>query len=159
VPADAFVIGINHHPYLIFLRNKKRPFSFAGIYQIVSEPESNEKIYQFSIITITANSLIQDLGYKRMPVILKPEDENRWLRPSASLSNVLYMLKSYPADQMNAYPISARIKDDKLNDVSLIKPTENKLFNEENTPLKYIGKRKIDNSDRISFADRLKEKK
>ena len=84
--------------------------------------------YSFAIITIPANKLLQELGYKRMPVILYPSHESNWLKQSAQLSDILYMLSTYPANKMNAYPISKKIIDINLNDKSLIMPVGKKVL-------------------------------
>jgi putative SOS response-associated peptidase YedK len=131
VLADAFVVGIDENkPHLVYLRDKKRPFAFAGIWDRIKDKTTGEEVYSFAIITTTANPLIAKLGFKRMPVVLFNEDENTWLRTSAQLSDILSMLSSYPANLMNAYPISTKIADKTMNDVSLIQPTGNTVYQE-----------------------------
>jgi putative SOS response-associated peptidase YedK len=140
VLADAFVVGIDENkPHLVYLRDKKRPFAFAGIWDRLKNKSTGEEIYSFAIITTTANPLIAQLGFKRMPVILLNEDENTWLRTSAQLSDILSMLCPYPANLMNAYPISANIVDKNLNDISLVQPIGKSIFHED---LTYIRKKK-----------------
>ena len=70
------------------------------------------------------------LGLKRMPVILLNEYESTWLRTSAQLSDILSMLSPYPANLMNAYPISNKISDKSLNDISLIQPIGKPVYQE-----------------------------
>lgn len=120
VLADAFIVGEN--PHLVYLRHKKRPFAFAGIWSEVDGVES------FAIITTPSNDLLYKLGLKRMPVILRIEDENRWLRPSTELAEVLGMLNPYPTEHMNAYPISKY--NSNLNDVSLVQPIGKPILQE-----------------------------
>jgi putative SOS response-associated peptidase YedK len=123
VLADAFVVGIDKNkPHLVYLRDKKRPFAFAGIWDRVKDKSSGEVTHSFAIITTTANLLISKLGLKRMPVILINEDESTWLRTSAQLSDILIMLSPYPANLMNAYLIGDKINDKTLNEISLIQP-------------------------------------
>jgi putative SOS response-associated peptidase YedK len=131
VLADAFTVGIkNGNPYLVYLRGKQRPFSFAGIWNRTKDENTGEIVLSFAIITCPANPLMQKLGYKRMPVILYNEYVSTWLRTSAQLSDILSMLCPYPTNLMNAYPISTRIADKCLNDVSLVQPLGNPVFNE-----------------------------
>ena len=121
VLADAFVVGIEKcQPHLVYLREKKRPFAFAGIW-------SHES---FAIITVPANTLLQKLGMKRMPVILPREVEHRWIRKSSQLFEVTDMLKPYSAWFMNAYPITLRIADYTLNDKSLVQPLGATVYKE-----------------------------
>jgi putative SOS response-associated peptidase YedK len=129
VLGDAFVVGIDENkPHLVYLRDKKRPFAFAGIWDRLKTTDG--EFYSFAIITTTANPLVAQLGFNRMPVILLNEDESTWLRTSAQLSDILSMLSPYPANLMNAYSISTKIVDKMLNDISLIQPTGNKVYQE-----------------------------
>lgn len=123
VLADAYVVGIEtNNPYLVYLRGKQRPFSFAGIWNRTKDDTTGEVVYSFAIITCVANPLLQKLGIKRMPVILLNEYESTWLRSSAQLSDIISMLSPYPASLMNAYPIGDKIADKTLNDISLLQP-------------------------------------
>ncbi|MFW5803792.1 MAG: SOS response-associated peptidase family protein, partial [bacterium] len=67
VLADAFVVGMdNNAPQLIYMRNRQRPFAFAGVYNETINEDTGKPEYYFAIITVTANSLIAGLGQKRM---------------------------------------------------------------------------------------------
>jgi len=159
VLADAFIIGIDENkPHLVYLRDKKRPFAFAGIWDRAKDKSSGEVTHSFAIITTTANPLLLQFSFKRMPVILLNEDESTWLRISAQLSDILSMLSPYPANLMNAYPISTKIADKTLNDVSLIQPTGKTVYQEPTyTRMK---KPKRENSfPNFTLADRLGLKK
>ncbi|MBN1250591.1 MAG: SOS response-associated peptidase [Bacteroidales bacterium] len=132
--ADAYIEGTTkeglNKPYLIYVRDLK-PFSFAGIWDSWYNPESNEQINSFSIITTTANELLQKLPHERMPVILEPSHEKKWLNPNTPLSDITRLLKAFPAEKMNAYPISNDIKNKKTNSRYLIEPQGDRLLKEE----------------------------
>ena len=131
VLADAFVVGIGEvKPHLVYLRGKNRPFAFAGIWDRLKDKTTGEEVYSFAIITTTANPLLAKLGCKRMPVILLIEDESTWLRTSAQLSDILSMLSPYPANLMNAYPISDKITNKSLNDIALVQPIGKPIYQE-----------------------------
>ncbi|NQU32024.1 MAG: SOS response-associated peptidase family protein [Bacteroidetes bacterium] len=131
VIADAFIIGFeSNNPHLVYLRGKQRPFAFAGIWNKTIDEATGEDVYSFAIITTTANSLVAELGVKRMPVILFNEFENRWLRPSTELSEILNMLNPYPTNLMNAYPIATTIREVEKNDISLIQPVGKPVLQE-----------------------------
>lgn len=65
----------------------------GGVYDIWQHPETGEDIKTFALITTPANELT---GYihnggknpNRMPLILKTEDEERWLDPALSDNEV-----------------------------------------------------------------------
>lgn len=143
IPADAFIIKAPDNYYLVYLQNKKRPFAFAGLHTEQT----------FAIITVPANPLLAQLGQKRMPVILNPNDEYRWLKADTPLSGILQALIQYPATLMNAYPIAAPL--DAVDDVSLVQPTGKPVYQEQ---MEYIPLRKQKKtfSSSTSFSDRLK---
>lgn len=125
VLADYFIEGTCNEkldkPFLVYLKDNK-PFAMAGIWDEWVNPETGEIIKSFAIVTVPANTLLRQLPHHRSPVILKKEDEQRWLH-AGSLQDVTALLQSYPPENMNAYPISSRIKNPRLNDLSLLEPT------------------------------------
>lgn len=72
--------GKNKHKFEIGIGNENL-FAFAGIYSTWLNNSTGEIINSYSIITTEANMLMAEIHNtkKRMPVILKPEDEKNWL--------------------------------------------------------------------------------
>jgi len=103
-------------PYRIFLKNDDL-FAFAGIWDHWGEGDN--EFYSFSIITTTPNKLMATI-HDRMPVILEPEVESKWLQDGTPIDRVLSMLRSYPAEKMDAYPISALVNSPVNNTVEII---------------------------------------
>lgn len=134
VPADAFIEGTTKEglskPYLVFLRNKVRPFAFAGLYDEWSDPDTGETIVGFSIITTVANKLLQMIPHHRSPVILSRHAEKKWLDNSAYLNEITDLLQPYDFNLMNAYPISDKVKNQKNKGRELIEPNGNLLISE-----------------------------
>ena len=129
VIADAYYEWSGRHkPYLVFLRDKNRPFAFAGIYDRWKDPESKELITSFAIITTVANSLLQSIGVKRMPVILSRSEEAYWVKSSNYLSDILVLLNPYPAEKMNVYPVSEMANMEGMNDPSMLNPVGEKYY-------------------------------
>lgn len=56
-------------------------FTFAGIYSTWTNPQTNKLINSYSILTTEANELMSEIhnNKKRMPVVLKKEDQQTWL--------------------------------------------------------------------------------
>lgn len=56
-------------------------FAFAGLYSQWIDPDTSEIVPTFTIVTTEANTLMAEIHNikKRMPVILRPEDEQHWL--------------------------------------------------------------------------------
>ena len=136
VPADCFIEGTTQNkldePYVVYLRNKVRPFAFAGIWDCWKDPETGEEIYSFAIITTVANAVLQALPHHRSPVILQRGDEKKWLNPHTPLGSITSLLFPYSADLMNAYRINAAIKNPKANGKEGITPISDPLFSENN---------------------------
>jgi putative SOS response-associated peptidase YedK len=133
VIADAFIEGSTAEgldkPYVVYLRNQKRPFAFAGIWDKWIDPESGEIENSYSIITTFSNSLLQKIPHHRSPVVLHPHDEKRWLN-AEHLTEITGMLEPYPSEEMNAYPISNRIKNPRNNSRDLLDPVGERLEKE-----------------------------
>jgi len=126
VIADAFIEGTVKEklskPFVVYLKNNVRPFSFAGIYDEWASPETGEIINSFAIITTTSNELLQKLPHHRSPVILDKRHESKWLNTDLPLADVTRLLKPYPAELMNAYPVDPTIKNPRAEGIELLKP-------------------------------------
>lgn len=81
-------------------------FAFAGIYSTWKDTITGEVINTYAIVTTAANPLMAEIHNikKRMPVILKKEDELKWL-------------EHYPIKEF-AYPYDVNLKAKLLEDNS-----------------------------------------
>jgi putative SOS response-associated peptidase YedK len=96
----------------VYIRLKSgKPFGFAGLYEVWKSPEGDE-ITTCTIITTEANELMKPI-HARMPVIIPRQDEDLWLNPETKDPGLL--LKPYPAEEMEAYPVSKRVNSPKNN--------------------------------------------
>ena len=94
-------------PFYIRLRDG-RPFAFAGLWEHW-EGSEGMAIQSCTILTTTSNEVVGRI-HDRMPVILSPTDYDRWLDPSIQEPAVLQtLLRTYPADEMTAYPVSTLV--------------------------------------------------
>ncbi len=145
IPADCFIEGTIEkkldEPYVVYLRNKIRPFAFAGIWDCWIDPETKAELYSFAIITTTANKVLQALPHHRSPVILYPGQEKYWLRDKTPLSEITDMLYAFEADLMNAYRISPDIKSPQSKGKELLNPIGPPLFAEDDVKVTDIIKR------------------
>ena len=124
VPASGFYEwrkeGKRKIPYYIHL-NDSPLFALAGLYDIWYDA-CNEAHPTYTIITTNANELVAPL-HDRMPVILKREDEERWLTGDAPVSDEMKkILGPYPSGEMDAYPVSSRVNSPDADDERLIQP-------------------------------------
>lgn len=94
-------------------------FAMAGIWENWKSPVGRS-VYSCSVITTKPNKLMKDI-HDRMPVILKPEDENKWLDPSISNTNFLnQLLMPFDENQMEAYQVSPLVNSPKNNTIEII---------------------------------------
>jgi putative SOS response-associated peptidase YedK len=109
-------------PYRVTLADEE-PFAMAGLWaqwkpkqtqtgldafgggDVEMEPETVET---FTIVTTEPNDLVADLHH-RMAVVLPEDREREWL--SAAPEETSELLQPYPADQMQAYPVSKTVND------------------------------------------------
>lgn len=99
--------------------NDKSLVAFAGVYSSWEDPEGTVH-GTFSIITTRANDDTPDPGM-RMPVMIRPEDEERWLNPSATSTSDFYSaLRPYASGELTAYEVSPDVHSPKLNQPRLI---------------------------------------
>jgi len=140
VIADAFYEGSTSNglsdAHLVYLRNKQRPFAFAGIWDSWKHPDSGKIIEGFSIITTTPNELLQKIPHHRSPVILHPGQEKLWLNPETPLTDITACLKPFPAEKMNAYPVSDKVKSIRNDEPELVNPQGEPIMPENNVEIK-----------------------
>ncbi len=104
VPADSFYEWKKNGkkvPYRILMKDESL-FAMAGLWDQWVTPEG-DILRTFTILTTVPNSLLAGI-HDRMPVILSPEDEKRWLAPLPE-GDLLLMLQPFPEERMKAYPI------------------------------------------------------
>lgn len=71
--------GRKKDKYLITIPNKEL-YAYAGVYSEWINEETGEIVNSYAMVTTDANDLMANIHHKkRMPIILKPEDESSWL--------------------------------------------------------------------------------
>jgi len=109
-------------PFFIRLKNGK-PFAFAGLWDEWHSPDGSQ-IKSCTIITTIPNSLVAPI-HDRMPVILPIDKYSIWLDPSPQSSKTFQdLLKSYPADEMIASPVSSYVNNPANNGSDCLTVTE-----------------------------------
>ena len=94
-------------PYFFSLQDG-HPLAFAGLFEQWESP-LGEFIETCTILTTSANELVAPI-HDRMPVILAPEDYSSWLDAGGSRTDrLLALLKPYPAEAMQLYPVSTLV--------------------------------------------------
>ncbi|MCW5718273.1 MAG: SOS response-associated peptidase [Bauldia sp.] len=104
-----------------FVRKDRDPFAFAGLWETAGLGE--EKIRSAAIIVTEANAVVAPL-HDRMPVIIPAEVYGRWLDPETTVEEAKAMLRPFPPEFMEAYPVSKRVNSHVNDDEALIEPVE-----------------------------------
>jgi putative SOS response-associated peptidase YedK len=125
VPADGFYEWTSipgqqrKKPYYFRLKGGKL-FAFAGLYT-PPHPEEDTPA-TFAIITTIANEVAAPI-HRRMPVLLDPSDERRWLNPFfVTPTDVLRCLLPLHAECMEVYPVSTLVSSPRNEQGQLVEP-------------------------------------
>ncbi len=103
----------------LFLQTQRwKPFAFAGLWEFWRSPEG-EEVRSCTIITCEANELVKPV-HDRMPVMLSGDDLWLWLKQDRP-GDLLGMLKPYPVDQMECYPVSAMVNRPEVETPELVR--------------------------------------
>jgi putative SOS response-associated peptidase YedK len=104
-------------PYAIGLKSGE-PYALAGLWERW-QPKDGAPLETFTILTTDPNALMEPI-HNRMPVILQPQDYERWLEPGDPQRPPIDLLRPYPAEEMEAWPVSERVGNVRNNDAELL---------------------------------------
>jgi putative SOS response-associated peptidase YedK len=125
VPANGFYewrkTADGKQPYFITMRTGE-PFVFAGLWDHWTSPEGDE-ITSFTIMVTAANDCVRPI-HDRMPVILGPDDYRSWLGEDGapSRTKLAILLRPYPAELMETYPVSRKVNSPANDSADLLEP-------------------------------------
>lgn len=122
VPASGFYEwkeeGGETFPFYIRLKSRKL-FGFAGLYSIWTSP-GGEEIFTCTIITTDTNQLLSPV-HDRMPVIIRKEDQDRWLAPPGNSCDLQSLLTPYESSDMECYSVSRLVNSPANNSPECIR--------------------------------------
>lgn len=113
--------GRTKTPMRIRLKSDE-PFAMAGLWDHWTGGDGKE-IKSFTIVTTEANEALSAI-HERMPVILRREDEDPWLDPDTKQEDLLAMLRPYPSEETEAYPVSKLVNSPRNDLPQCIEPLE-----------------------------------
>jgi putative SOS response-associated peptidase YedK len=125
VPADWFyewqkIDEKTKQPHAIAMKDDAL-FAFAGLWESWKDRATGQRLETYSIITTDPNELMQTL-HNRMPVILRPEDYQRWLEPGDEARLPVDLLRPFGAESMTAWKVGSAVGNVRNNDPSLVAP-------------------------------------
>jgi len=119
IPTDGFyewkAMKPAKQPYFIH-RADNKPFALAGLWE--HWEKEGEKIESAAIIVTTANQLMKPI-HDRMPVVIDPDDFERWLNPENMGDTVADLLVAHDEEGFEAYPISTAVNKPSNNNQSI----------------------------------------
>jgi putative SOS response-associated peptidase YedK len=117
IPADGFyewkAEGKLKQPYYISLPES---FAMAGLWESWKAPDGS--ILRTCCVITTGPNAVMEPIHDRMPVIIAPEDWERWL--SAPVTEIGELVRPYPAEAMRVWPVSRRVSKTVDDDAGLI---------------------------------------
>jgi putative SOS response-associated peptidase YedK len=113
-------------PYYISHKDE-RLFGFAGLWDAWKAPDGLFR-KTFTVITTRPNSLVARY-HDRMPAILLPENESRWLdSPICEFEEMQELLLPYPAGHLTAFRVSRAVNDPRREDPSIVRNEEDSVL-------------------------------
>jgi len=80
----------------------------AGIWEQWQSPDGTE-LETCAVLTTAANGLLETI-HPRMPVILRPDQFDRWLSSDTTpLPQLARLLQTFPAEEMQVFPVSSYV--------------------------------------------------
>ena len=106
-------------PYAIAMKSGE-PFSLAAIWEVWSNPETGKPVRTFAIVTCPANEMMNEIHH-RMPVIVAPENHDRWIGEESSPDD---LLKPFPSELMAMWPIGRKVNSPANDDPGILDPLD-----------------------------------
>jgi putative SOS response-associated peptidase YedK len=125
VPADGYFEWIKEgkrkQPYWIRMQDEQ-PFLMAGLWECWRDKsvENPESLETFTLLTTESNSLTMEV-HDRMPVILRPNDYDRWLDPELTDADELsFLFEPFDPNEMQLDPVNDRVNSVRNDDEECI---------------------------------------
>lgn len=123
VVADGFYEwkGEKGHKQPFYLTTKEdRPFGFAGLWEVWRDRETGQDLRTCTILTTDAAESLKDIHH-RMPVVLKPQYQDRWLHPDMNTGQLKQLLSDGRVSEFQRRPVSRRVNRVQNDDPGCIK--------------------------------------
>ena len=121
IPADGFYEwdrrGKPAQPYYIRRRDGGL-FAFAGLWEECKLLDGT-RLRTCTIITVEPNSLVGAI-HQRMAAILARADEAVWLDPNSKVADAQTLLRPFPLDELEMYPVASAVNSAMRDEATLI---------------------------------------
>lgn len=107
-------------PFWFHLKSEE-PFFLAGLWDSWHETKP-DAVTSYILMTTEPNEIAAKV-HDRMPVLLHARDVPRWLDAAVTDSDeIIGLLRPYPAEDMEARPVSRRVSDPQSEGPGVIRP-------------------------------------
>jgi putative SOS response-associated peptidase YedK len=113
--------GTRKRPHFIGMKDDE-PFAFAGIWERWTAPDGTE-VETCAILTTESNELVGSI-HNRMPVILHPDNYDRWLDPGVPPESLEELLIPYPSELMDTREVSNLVNNARCDAPECIQPVD-----------------------------------
>ncbi|MDQ3155473.1 MAG: SOS response-associated peptidase [Actinomycetota bacterium] len=126
IPADGYYEwyageGKSKQPFFITPKDRSI-LSMAGLYEFWKDPETDEWVISYTILTTTAEDALGQL-HDRMPLIVERDCYTRWLDPTPQPTDkLLGLLVPAAPGRLDAFPVSKAVGNHRNNGPELIQP-------------------------------------
>ncbi|MFQ8430686.1 SOS response-associated peptidase [Amaricoccus sp. W119] len=126
MPVDGFfewraIRGVKQ-PYAVAMASGE-PFALAAVWEEWHDPKLGARVRSFAVLTCPANAMMAEI-HDRMPVIIAPEDYERWLSDTPDPRD---LLRPYPSAAMRMWPVSTRVNSVRNDGEDLTDPVPDPL--------------------------------
>jgi putative SOS response-associated peptidase YedK len=112
------------YPWYCFQQKNKELFGIAGLYNVWTDPKTEEKLFTYTMITTEPNAVVGQV-HDREPAFLRREIQKSWLNPDISEpEHIMPMLELYPAENMEGWRVPDDAKSPKNDNAEVIKPID-----------------------------------
>jgi putative SOS response-associated peptidase YedK len=135
-------------------RADHRPFGMAGIWETYLDRDGTE-LDTLAILTSAANDKLAAL-HNRMPVIIPPDQFDRWMGTDPKAAGSLVdLLQPTQSDFFTAYPVDKRVGRVGQDDADIVKPIgpglDDRVSDTENVDSEGASREKGDEDDQLSL--------
>jgi putative SOS response-associated peptidase YedK len=126
IPASGFYewqqVGRRKQPYLVRVRDQPL-FAFAGLYDEIDQGGC-PPIASYAVLTCRANARLAEI-HGRMPVIVRPEHEGRWLsRQITDVDDLEPVMQPLRSEEVIVHPVTTAVNNAHHDTPELIRPRQ-----------------------------------
>ena len=125
IPLDGFyewqpINAKQKQPFAVSLKSGEL-FAVAGLWDRWKDKTTGQSLETYTIITTDPNALMEPF-HNRMPVIVKPEDFERWMAPADPARLPTDLLRPYPDDEMRVWKVASAVGNVRNDNPELVAP-------------------------------------